>query len=107
MSEERLKEIKDSIDLQIEVCKIFKQDNELTLEELELYNEVIRLRELFYRTIYCIKNNFTYFEDKIKDDIEDISYKFVMEADIEYLLRKLEENNLTLDILKENKNEDN
>lgn len=55
MSEERLKEIKDSIDLQLEACKIFKQDNELTLEELELYNEVVRLREIHNKALEWFK----------------------------------------------------
>ena len=43
MSEERLKEIKHSIDFQKAV--IFNSENDIFLqEELELYNEVIRLK---------------------------------------------------------------
>lgn len=45
MSEERLKEIKDSIDFQLRLCEINKYDNDMIIEELELYNEVIRLNE--------------------------------------------------------------
>lgn len=48
MSEERLKEIKDSIDLQHRMAVRFDMDNDvigLIDEELELYNEVVRLRE--------------------------------------------------------------
>lgn len=47
MTEERLKEIKDSIDFQLDVCKITEQKlpNILALEEKELYDEVINLKE--------------------------------------------------------------
>lgn len=45
MTEERLKEIKDSLDFQAQYYKMIKSDNALMEEELELYNEVIRLRE--------------------------------------------------------------
>ena len=52
MSEERLKEIKDSIDLQMYVAKL--SNSEATIEcineEIELYNEVIRLREIIKKT---------------------------------------------------------
>ena len=44
MTEERLKKIKDSIDFQMAV--IFNSENDIFIqEELELYNEVVRLRE--------------------------------------------------------------
>ena len=100
MSEERLKEIKDSIEFQLSVCDIpeYETSKLLAEEELELYNEVVRLRELFYKTIHCIKN-FDYFEGEIKDDLEPMPFKYVMESDIDYLLKKLEENNLTLEQL--------
>lgn len=48
MSEERLKEIKDSIDFQDEIIylkNLGKNIQVLIDEEKELYNEVIRLRE--------------------------------------------------------------
>ena len=48
MNKERLKEIKDSIDFQYEIVEAqgyCKECNDLINEELELYNEVIRLRE--------------------------------------------------------------
>lgn len=47
MTEERLKEIKDSIDFQLSVCDIpeYETSKLLAEEELELYNEVVRLRE--------------------------------------------------------------
>lgn len=57
MSEERLKEIKDSIILQKIACKGNKKATELVNEELELYNEVVRLRKIFYNTIEYCNNN--------------------------------------------------
>lgn len=44
MTEERLKEIADSISLQEQVMEAYGQDMLLVEEEKELYNEVIRLR---------------------------------------------------------------
>ena len=56
MSEERLKKIKDSIDFQMAV--IFNSENDIFLqEELELYNEVIRLRENSEKVIDLIQNH--------------------------------------------------
>lgn len=48
MTEERLKEIKDSIDFQLSVCDIpeYETSKLLAEEELELYNEVVRLRKI-------------------------------------------------------------
>lgn len=49
MSEERLKEIKDSIDFQIKISKAYNSSAEVLPvlnEELELYNEVVRLRKI-------------------------------------------------------------
>ena len=37
MTDKRLKEIKDSIDLQLEIAKQLNVDNELLMEEKELY----------------------------------------------------------------------
>ena len=45
MSEERLKEIKDSIDLQHDLLTIKGDRLELINEEIELYNEVVRLQK--------------------------------------------------------------
>ena len=45
MTEERLEEIKDSIILQKIACKTNKEATQLIDEELELYNEVVRLRK--------------------------------------------------------------
>ena len=60
MTEERLKEIKDSIDLQHRMAVRFDMDNDvigLIDEELELYNEVVRLREIIDKAIKDIEEN--------------------------------------------------
>jgi hypothetical protein len=46
MTEERLKEIKDSIDFQKEILIAHNMETFWVDEELELYNEVVRLREI-------------------------------------------------------------
>ena len=46
MTEERLKEIKDSIDFQREYYNAIQKEDFLFDEELELYNEVVRLRKI-------------------------------------------------------------
>lgn len=48
MSDEKLQEIKDSIDFQLSVCDLeeYEVSKLLAEEEKELYNEVIRLRKL-------------------------------------------------------------
>ena len=51
MSEERLREIKDSINLQLELSKQLKVDNEIVLEERELFIEVIRLNNIINKAI--------------------------------------------------------
>lgn len=45
MTEERLKEIKDSIDFQIEIATVLRVKDETLIEEQELYDEVIRLKK--------------------------------------------------------------
>ena len=45
MSEKRLNEIKNSIDLQVTATKAYEYDETLITEEVELYDEVVRLRE--------------------------------------------------------------
>ena len=53
MSEKRLKEIKDSVNFQLEVCKSIGETDELVLEEKELIEEVEELREQveYYRSV--------------------------------------------------------
>ena len=59
MSEERLKEIKDNIEFKTLLSKLpkeyfdYKTIEILANEELELYNEVIRLREALEIKYYC------------------------------------------------------
>lgn len=45
MTDKRLKEIKDSIDLQLEIAKQLNVDNELLLEEKELYEYAEELKK--------------------------------------------------------------
>lgn len=46
MSEGRLKEIKESIEFQKNITMIRDYDRTFINEEIELYNEVVRLREI-------------------------------------------------------------
>jgi hypothetical protein len=55
MTEERLEEIKDSIILQKIACKTNKEATKLIDEELELYNEVVRLREIHNKALEWFK----------------------------------------------------
>lgn len=45
MTDKRLKEIKDSIDLQLEIAKQLNVDNELLMEEKELYEYAEELKK--------------------------------------------------------------
>ena len=74
MTEERLEEIKDSIILQKIACKGNNKVTELIDEELELYNEVVRLRKIFDKTIeYC--NNNIEFSPRLIDVIDMLREK--------------------------------
>lgn len=81
MTEERLKEIKDSIDFQIEISTVLNVIDETVKEELELYNEVVRLRKII---------------DKANNFIEKNYYKVGRIADLSDILKQ---NNLTLEQL--------
>lgn len=86
MSEERLKEIKDSIDFQLSVCDIpeYETSKLLAEEEIELYNEVVRLRKIIDKINHVMNNQMDYHEFiDIVDAIDDI----------------LKQNNLTLEQL--------
>ena len=77
MSDERLKEIKDSIGLQASVMQIKHLDTTIIDEELELYNEVIRLREELngkqLQEMHKI-NNYDYFKEMTENwNREDFS----------------------------------
>lgn len=93
MTEERLKEIKDSVDFQLSVCDIpgYEYSKLLAEEELELYNEVVRLRERI---------------KKIEDKLKFINQYFSENNEIQFMqlinnqheiLDRLEQNNLTLE----------
>lgn len=81
MSEERLKEIKELMDNEI---RIWGKGNKFVNQHLELYNEVIRLRETLNKINHVMNNQMNYGEYiDIVDAIDDI----------------LEQNNLTLEQL--------
>ena len=81
MTEERLKEIKDNIQCQYDFAKFVGEKNFLLDEELELYNEVVRLREII---------------DKVEDKL--YCWGEVLDADFQKgMLDILKQNNLTLE----------
>lgn len=87
MTEERLKEIKDSIDYGVTGAKLqaLKHAENVYNEELELYNEVVRLREIIDKaTEYIEKDYYTI-------DVGDIVKKDLLDI--------LKQNNLTLEQL--------
>lgn len=100
MSEERLKEIKDSIDIGVRrTTDIDWYASERVVEELELYNEVVRLREI----IDNIKEELSD-DDKFELFYADENINTVMTLGAkyyrEYLLNEiLKQNNLTLEQL--------
>ena len=75
MSDERLKEIGDSIDLQLELCKQLKVDDEMLLEEKELYDYAIELKNRISEAIRYLKNNklynFNYDEEELFEIVSD------------------------------------
>lgn len=74
MTEERLEEIKDSIIIQKIACKANKGETELIDEEIELYNEVVRLRKESENFIYLLQRIKpiipTYYNDLIDETNE-------------------------------------
>lgn len=79
MSEERLKEIKDSIDFQLKIGAALNVIDETVKEELELYNEVVRLREIHNKALEW--------------------FKYADRNSLDKLYNILEQNNLTLEQL--------
>lgn len=88
MTEERLKEIKDSIDFKREYYNAIQKEDFLFDEELELYNEVVRLRKIvddirkYTRTFdvlkiptkqLCIFNDIFLIIEGRKDEVERLN----------------------------------
>lgn len=75
MSEERLKAIGDSINLQLELCKQLKVDDEMLQEEKELYDYTIELKSKINKAIRYLKNNklydFDYDEEELFERVSD------------------------------------
>ena len=74
MSEERLKEIKDSIELQKNITMIRNYDRTFINEEIELYNEVIRLREENNQLDDIRNANYLSWQDSVARINEAIEY---------------------------------
>lgn len=84
MTEERLKEIKDNMGRQLYSIENVHLDGKIIGEKWELYNEVVRLREIIDKINHVMNNQMDYHEFiDIVDAIDDI----------------LEQNNLTLEQL--------
>lgn len=98
MTEERLKEIKDSIDFQVMIGTIKGHTLDVIKEEIELYNEVVRLREIIKEAsdkvsaYTLIKAYYDYTEDDYAEIAEHDSLQ-------EELLDILNKSNLTLEQL--------
>ena len=91
MSEERLKEIKDSIDFQDKYFNAIQKECCFVDEELELYNEVIRLREIIDKVndkVNCYEVITGYYDSNY--DGEHDTYLHDLKDD---LLNILKENN--------------
>ena len=91
MSEERLNEIKDSIDFQLRVCEINNYETDMIIEEKELYNEVLSNKMLIQELRDTIDNQKEEI-DRLNNIIE--TYKNANEyhqnkiEELEKLLRK-------------------
>ncbi len=73
MTDKRLKEIKDSIDLQLEIAKQLNVDNELLMEEKELYEYAEELKKQLeeHKNIYIKKVN-NFLAENVEPDPEDL-----------------------------------
>ena len=95
MSEERLKEIKDSIDLQHDLLTIKGDRLELINEEIELYNEVVRLQKENEMLKLENKNNYETNQDIIYEMQEEnkelahlVANKVMLDYDYDSVLKK-------------------
>lgn len=107
MTEERLKEIKDSVDFQLSVCDIpgYEYSKLLAEEELELYNEVVRLREIIDKTNKYLDKLIEYGIRNEDDDLKEMSLLLNDENYIDITTKRLKQNNLTLEQLNGIENE--
>ena len=106
MNDERLKEIKDNIQCQYDFAKIVGEKNFLLDEELELYNEVIRLRERCAYlersnnrredTILGLRQELSDTEDKVDKAIEYIKDNGCFDNECNYFCDDLSPNELDI-----------
>lgn len=77
MTNERLEQIRDSVDFQLEMAELLKIDKEVILEEKELLDEIDRLREINGNAIEYIQNEiqgnyFKRYDDEVYKMCEDL-----------------------------------
>lgn len=94
MTEERLKEIKDSIDFQNNIAMIRDYDRLFIDEELELYNEVVRLREIINEVTKKIEFEW---DNILKVPKYELHLHSVDGLVIKRILDIIKQNNLTLE----------
>ena len=87
MSDERLKEIEDSINLQLELCKQLKVDDEMLQEEKELYDYTIKLKNRISEAIRYLKNNKLYNFDYDEEEIFEVVSDKVAKDYLLYILK--------------------
>lgn len=100
MSEERLNEIKDSIDFQLRVCEIQNYETDMIIEEKELYNEVLSNKMLIQELRDTIDNQkeeidrlnkelgiFQRENDLLKHKLNDIAFGDDSELALRFLRR--------------------
>ena len=101
MSEERLNEIKDSIELQMQVQQAVGYKNrydDLLIEEIDLYNEVINLQQENARLKDKIDESIEYIRDCCDMDSKWVNLHY------DYAQKEMSSNEVDglLEILKEN-----
>lgn len=94
MTEERLKEIKDSIDFQLKIGAALNVIDETVKEELELYNEVVRLREIINEVTKKIEFEW---DNILKVPKYELHLHSVDGLVIKRILDIIKQNNLTLE----------
>lgn len=96
MTEERLNEIKNSIDFQITATKAYGYDETLINEELELYNEVVRLREIIDKVNKFIDE---FIQEDYYEKLDEYITHFTWNTTKNDLQDILKQSNLTLEQL--------
>ena len=108
MSEERLKEIQKSIfNNLLPTTDVDWYTSEVVNEELELYNEVVRLREIIDKTNKYLDKLIEYGIRNEDDDLKEMSLLLNDENYIDITTKRLKQYNLTLEKLIGGDNDNN